>query len=160
MATSRDPVWTIRRAEPGDAARLSDLALRSKATWGYPDDFLEACRDELTYDAECVRRHPFYVLDAAEGLGGFYGLAPTDAGALELEALFVAPGAGGRGYGRALVTHALATARALGAARVTVQSDPNAEGFYLAVGARPDGERPSGSIPGRTLRTFVLDAAR
>ena len=156
MANPAD-VWAIHRAEPGDAARLTDLAIRSKAQWGYSEAFMEACRAELTYDAERVRRHPFYVLRTEDTMGGFYGLAATSADALELEALFVAAGRGGRGYGRALVTHARALARALGATRLTVQSDPNAEGFYASVGARPDGQRESGSIAGRMLRTYVLD---
>ena len=38
----------IRSARPEEAETLSALALRSKAYWGYPADFMEACREELT----------------------------------------------------------------------------------------------------------------
>lgn len=38
-----------------------------------------------------------------------------------------------------------------------MQSDPHADGFYHAMGARFTGESESGSIAGRMLRTFVLD---
>lgn len=152
------PLWTIRRAEPGDAGSLSELAYRAKAHWGYTHAFMEACRDELTYDAELVRRSPFYALHADTTLAAFYGLTPiAEKGALELEALFVAPDHHGRGYGRALVQHARSTARALGARRITVQSDPNSEGFYEAVGARPTGASESRSVPGRMLRTYALE---
>ena len=42
----------VRPGHPGEAAILSDLALRSKSYWGYDADFLEACRDELGLQAE------------------------------------------------------------------------------------------------------------
>jgi len=32
-----------------------------------------------------------------------------------------------------------------------IDADPNAEGFYLKMGAERVGESPSGSIPGRML---------
>ena len=157
MATHERPLWTIHRAEPGDAKDLSALAYWSKAEWGYPVAFMEACRAELTYDAERVRRHPFYLIRTDDGIVGFYALAAKDDGAVELDALVVAPGHHGRGYGRALVTHARGTARALGARHLCVQSDPNADAFYEALGGRCTGERESRSIAGRMLRTFELD---
>ncbi|MGI5472915.1 hypothetical protein [Streptomyces sp. CA-132043] len=41
----------IRPAFATEAETLSDLALRSKAHWGYDTAFLGACRDELTVGA-------------------------------------------------------------------------------------------------------------
>ena len=38
----------IRPARSGEAKALSDLALRSKAHWGYDAAFMAACRAELT----------------------------------------------------------------------------------------------------------------
>jgi len=38
----------IRDAVPDEAVLLSDLAMRSKAYWGYSIEFMEACRQELT----------------------------------------------------------------------------------------------------------------
>ena len=43
---------TIRAARVGEAGFLSELALRSKAHWGYDAAFIEACRDELSVDAD------------------------------------------------------------------------------------------------------------
>ena len=34
----------IRQARVDEARLLSDLALRSKAHWGYPPEFIECCR--------------------------------------------------------------------------------------------------------------------
>ena len=55
------------------------------------------------------------------------------------------------GVGRALWEKAEALARDAGAAKIGLDSDPYAEGFYLAMGAMRVGEAPSGSIPGRVL---------
>jgi hypothetical protein len=55
------------------------------------------------------------------------------------------------GYDRALWEHAMVAARTLGLERLTLEADPGAEPFYLAMGARRIGSVPSGSIPGRVL---------
>jgi len=40
-----------------------------------------------------------------------------------------------------------------------IQGDPNAEGFYRAMGAERIGEQESHSIPGRMLPLFSLSLA-
>ena len=42
---------TIRLARLDEAEQLTQLALRSKASWGYSEEFMAACRDELTLTA-------------------------------------------------------------------------------------------------------------
>lgn len=147
----------IRRAAPGEAAALSALARRSKRHWGYDEAFMEACREELTVSPETLSENDAYVIDSESVPVGFYLLVPGRARTLELDALFVAPEAHGRGFGRALVAHARWIARARGATALVVQSDPNADGFYEALGGRLGGERESRSIPGRMLRTYRFD---
>jgi len=66
-----------------------------------------------------------------------------------IEDLWLYPRLIGRGIGRRLFEHALLTARELGFESLLIESDPNAEGFYLAMGAMRVGERRSPS--GRTL---------
>lgn len=70
--------------------------------------------------------------------------------------MFVDPGVIGKGVGRLLFQHAVATARNLGFTQFTIDADPNAEPFYEAMGAVPVGVIPSGSIPGRTLTQLLL----
>jgi len=65
--------------------------------------------------------------------------------------LWVEPDAIGRGHGRALWEHAVATVRERGFRELRVQSDPHAEGFYRAMGAERIGSQPSTVIPGRAL---------
>lgn len=150
------PSHAIRHARPEDAPALTALALRSKAHWGYPQEFMEACRAELTYDEAYLSTHTVYVLEAGGRLTGFYSLERLSAEELEMGALFVEPEEIGHGYGRLLVEQALEAAREMGASTVVIQGDPHARGFYLAMGATLGGQAESGSIPGRMLPVFHL----
>ncbi|MFC0628796.1 GNAT family N-acetyltransferase [Kribbella deserti] len=145
----------IRAARPDEAGVLSDLAVRSKGHWGYDEEFLAACRDELAIRPEqCDGVH--LMVAASPELQGFYLLEPAEGGTGELSALFVDPAAIGQGVGSALLAHAVITARDLGLHELTIDSDPFAEPFYLRHGARRTGSIPSGSIPGRVLPQLLL----
>ena len=151
-AERAEPV--TRRAIESDAARLTDLALRSKAIWGYDLAFMNACRAELTISAESIRRQPTFVVDDRGWLAGFYQLRLSGPSA-EVAQFFIAPEAIGNGLGRRLWRHLERTARGAGAHRLEVDSDPHAEGFYLVMGMMRRGEAPSGSIPRRLLPHLV-----
>jgi len=141
----------IRRARPAEASILSALALRSKAHWGYDADFLAACRDDLILSADDVATSMVYVRDGVNTALGFYRLVLQDDGMAELDALFVEPAAMGQGVGKRLWRHAVATATKLGCSEIVLQSDPQAKGFYLAMGAQHAGESESTVMPGRML---------
>jgi hypothetical protein len=60
---------------------------------------------------------------------------------------------------KAIRTSAGATlhlAARLGGKLLTIQSDPQAEGFYRSMGAQPTGKRETGSIPGRQLPALTM----
>ncbi|MGH8981823.1 MAG: GNAT family N-acetyltransferase [Acidimicrobiales bacterium] len=149
----------LRPATPDEATELSELALRSKAVWGYDDAFLEACRAELTLDAARLDELRIVVAEADGEVVGFYSLigVPPDG---ELGHLFVEPEWIGRGLGRALWTHMSTTAAALSFARVRIESDPGASSFYESMGARRVGRVPSGSVEGRWLPLLEYDVPR
>jgi len=146
----KPPRPRIRRARPADAAVLSRLAYDSKASWGYDDAFMEACRAELTISAADLEAHNAFVVACGESLLGFY-LLKMDGPCAEVWDFFMAAEAMGSGLGGRLWRHLEATARRCGAACIGVDSDPNAEGFYRKMGLRRCGEAPSLSIPGRML---------
>src|SRR5688500_13541330 len=95
------PEGTMRRAHPAEADRLSALACRSKAYWGYNDDFMEACRADLTLSVDDLLSELVYVLDVQGKLMGFYRLRPQGITVM-LSDLFVEPQAIGCGYGKQL----------------------------------------------------------
>jgi len=146
----------IRRAREDEAVALSELALRSKAMWGYTPEFVEACRDALTITPKEIRDTPVYVHDGDAGVDGFYGLAGEPPRAT-LEYLFVEPEATRRGVGRKLLGHAVAKACGLGFRELEVESDPNAEAFYARNGGVRIGEVESDVEPGRRLPLMLID---
>jgi N-acetylglutamate synthase-like GNAT family acetyltransferase len=147
----------IRPARGEEAATISDLALRGKAHWGYPAAFIERCREELTYTPEQIAAAGTWVAEDGGEIRGFYALSKVSPDTLELDALFVEPDHIGTGIGRGLMQHALAQFDDSGLARLIIQADPNATGFYEAAGARRIGESPSQSIEGRMLPLYEID---
>jgi len=154
-----EPVVTLRPAVPAEAGALSRLALRSKAHWGYDEAFLDACRAELTVGPEQCDGVRTVVAHRGSDLLGFHRMAGEPPVA-ELADLFVDPAAIGQGLGATLLADAVERARALGVVRLVIDADPNAEGFYLRMGARRVGTVASGSIPGRELPRLELDVGR
>lgn len=149
---------TVRQARPDDAAAVTDLALRAKAHWGYDRAFMEACRAELTWSPEEVAQHDVLVWEQDGGLLGATARIGAGPGA-RLWAVFVDPVSHGRGIGRALLEALLARARAAGCRSLSIGADPNAEGFYRAVGAERVGTVPSDTVEGRLLPLMRFDLA-
>jgi predicted acetyltransferase/predicted GNAT family acetyltransferase len=147
----------VKRARPEQSGVLSELALRSKAHWDYPADFLEACREELTLSPDLIAAQPTFVLEQDGRPVGVYSLERHSRSRVELGHLFVEPDQIGRGLGRRLLDHATEQARKAGFVTLVIQSDPNAEPFYLAAGAERVDITPSASIPGRELPLLELD---
>ena len=91
-----------------------------------------------------------YLVETDRRAQGFYYLKDSD-GVCWLEDLFVEPDAMGKGYGKRLFEHAQQMARAAGYSEIQWESDPNAEAFYLKMGAERIGEKHSLLIKGRVL---------
>lgn len=144
--------FIIRRARQDEGRLLTELSLRSKAVWGYDPAFLARCRLVMQVKTEALRSQPHYVAEETEDgrILGFYGFEPVEGG-IGLDYLFVEPDAIGRGIGTALWNHAVVTARGLRHRQLIVVADPNAEGFYLRMGARLVGAQGSDLEPGRLL---------
>ena len=147
-----------REAISGDAAFLTNLAIRSKAHWGYSTEFMEACVDELTVSSANIAKGDFHYVVAVidEEVVGFYELEGLSGDEIELGALFVDPDHIGTGVGKALIERVKRHAVNLGASKLNIQGDPNAEKFYRSAGGEPTGNKESESIPGRFLPTFQI----
>ena len=113
-----------------------------RATGATTTGFLQRARPELTVTPEDVEGNAIRVAVDGDHLLGFSAVDVGSAPA-ELLALWVDPPAIGTGVGRALLQDALVTAAGHGTGGLLVESDPNAEGFYLHHGARRLGERRS-----------------
>ena len=124
----------FRRAQPQDAAALTQIALAAKQSWGYPDEWMAEWRADLTISPGYIDSSPVAVAEVDGTVAGFLGLVRAD-GQWQLEHLWLLPAYHGRGLGRALFDEAVRLARAAGATELRIKSDPNAELFYLKMGA-------------------------
>lgn len=125
-------VW--RRAEPSEAEALTCLCRAAKRHWGYPTAWMEAWAEDLRVTPDYLAASPVFVAELAGEIIGFFGLR-READDWHLEHLWLEPRHIGRGWGRALFAAAVAEARRLGATRLRIRSDPNAEAFYRHLGA-------------------------
>jgi GNAT superfamily N-acetyltransferase len=140
----------IRRAKPDEAYILTGIAMRSKAFWGYNDAFMDACRASLTVTQKKITSHHVYLAREGPSVAGFYSLISEGETGV-LDHMFVDPPFIDKGVGRFLWDHMTALARKLAIREISVDADPNAEGFYLKMGASRIGEAESSAIPGRML---------
>ncbi|MEE8259231.1 MAG: GNAT family N-acetyltransferase [Sphingomonadales bacterium] len=138
------------------AKAVSSTALISKAYWGYSQEFMEKCREELTFGETFFKTHIVKGVFVGKTLAGFYAFKTQSKKKGELAALFVLPEFIGKGAGRALVGDCLNLARILGVETIAVESDPFAKPFYSHFGWSQVGEVPSDSIPGRSLPLMEL----
>jgi N-acetylglutamate synthase-like GNAT family acetyltransferase len=149
----------IRRARPSEAELLSELALRSKAHWGYDEDFLRSSRRDLSLTPDYLNDHTVFVAEEDERVIGFYSLR-QEGPILWMDQLFVETDRIGTGWGGRLFKHSVASASELGASSFQIEADPNAEAFYRAMGAHPIGHAESPVKPGRMLPVLVFDIER
>ena len=151
----------IRAAQEFDAEELTQLAMRSKAVWGYDETFMASCKDELSLSSSQINSELSICFTALVNskLVGFYLVTQQTSLSeeAELEALFVEPEFLGHGIGKKLFDHIICQCQQKGINKLHIQADPNAEAFYLKVGAELIGKTASMSIKDRYLPQFVYN---
>ena len=149
----------IVRARPEDADTLTAVAFAAKRHWGYPEGWIQSWQEILTVTPKLVAENPTFSATEDDRVIGFYSL--TAEPRPDLTHLWVLPVAMGRGIGRALFEHAVEQARTLGLASFEIEADPNAESFYLHMGAKRIGTNVS-EIEGarRELPLLVYQVSR
>jgi len=146
---------TIRPAHPSEAAALTDLAIRSKASWGYDAAFMEKARPDMLVSAGDIERAHCLLAEEHGTICG-YVLTFIDGEYAFLRDLFIEPAHFKRGLGSDLFRRAIDEAKARGAHRLTLHADPNARAFYEHFGMHCTGETPSIIGNGRTLPIMQL----
>jgi N-acetylglutamate synthase-like GNAT family acetyltransferase len=142
----------IRQARRDECYALTEIAMRSKAHWGYSAEFMAHVRADLEVRPEkFMPGFHVYVLETENEMIGFYSLRPENAESVILEDLFIEPQYIGCGYGKQFWDHSLAVAQSLGFRKLTLISDPYAEPSYPHQGAVRIGETESNALAGRML---------
>lgn len=140
----------IRPAIHDDIESLDRIALAAKAHWGYSQEQLLLWKRELMTPPDSIATRPTFVAEVDGTAVAFAQIDPSVA-PWELVSLWVLPQFMGQGIGRALLRTSAAAARAAGQGSIAIDSDPYAEAFYLACGARVVGQVPA-PIPEDTER--------
>lgn len=125
----------FRRATAFDAEQLTVIAQAAKAHWGYPKEWLEIWRDDLTFTPEYIAQHPVIVATDQNEISGFVAIEPWQDN-LQLAHFWISPAHMSKGVGRALFAQALHYCETTSCRKLRVVSDPNASGFYEAMGCQ------------------------
>jgi GNAT superfamily N-acetyltransferase len=128
----------IREANRDEAATLTEIAHEAKRYWGYPEHWIRHWQSDLTILPEFIADNEVFVAEQDAELIGFYALVLNE-NAAELEHMWVRPAHIGTGVGKQLFYHAMERAAKKKAREVGISSDPNAEPFYLRMGATRTG---------------------
>src|SRR5215831_15328140 len=119
----------IRRATPEQAEALTLLAHAAKRHWGYPPEWIDYWKSELTITSEFIARNEVFVAIVGNEIAGCCALAITE-GIAELEHMWIEPEQMGKGVGRAIFEYTVQRAAARGFAQLELSADPYAEKFY------------------------------
>jgi ribosomal protein S18 acetylase RimI-like enzyme len=149
------PTLCLRRAVRKDAAQLSDIAMAAKNSWGYPAQWMEQWRAQLTIAEAYIDAVPVFVAEQAGQIVGFCAVEGQSPEHASLEHMWVMPAAMGRGVGRALLRRAADHAAAMNVRWLEIESDPHAVAFYRRMGATLIGET-SYVLAGQTRTLPVL----
>ncbi|MCE7921077.1 MAG: GNAT family N-acetyltransferase [Chloroflexi bacterium] len=132
----------IRHAQPDQADALTEIAIAAKRHWNYPERWMQIWLPALTISAEYLSENEAWIAFVNRTPAAWYSLKNADDG-LWLDNLWVSPAFIGKGVGRRLFEHALERSRFRGASVLKIEADPNAESFYIRMGARRISEHRS-----------------
>ena len=144
----------FRSATPEDATRLSEVAFAAKRHWKYPSEWMELWRPDLTVSPHYLKTEKVRVAEYDGEVIGFAGLSWGDHGR-HFEHLWVLPAHIGQGLGRRLFVEMVQLARHEGTTKLFICSDPNAEAFYVKMGAVRIGQEVY-TLPDETRREVPL----
>jgi N-acetylglutamate synthase-like GNAT family acetyltransferase len=146
----------IISANLSDSKILTEIALKSKAYWGYSKELLHSWTNDLTVTTDIISNTDVFKYIVDNKTVGFYILNPPKEKTIELEMLFVLPEFIGRGFGKQLLQNAVDRSLKLNVKSIIVLADPNAVPFYKLQGFYKIDKKES-SISGRFLPIMQKD---
>lgn len=150
----------IVKSSRKDADTLTELALRSKAHWGYSQKQIESWRLDLTVTEEMFDQWIVFKYMEETEIAGFCILnLKEDSPKAILEFLFVLPKYIGKRIGARLLRHAVYLASSQNRKVMNLEADPYAEPFYTKHGFQVVGKTKS-SIPNRFLPVMEKELFR
>ena len=130
----------VLKPDAEDYEKLTDICLRSKRHWGYPEYLIELWRDELTITPRYIRKHNLLkVQNERNEILGFGSIESVNGnGIYEINHLWVLPEYMDKNIGKLLLEQ---LENRFGQKKtIKVVSDPNAMSFYQNFGYQKVGE--------------------
>ncbi len=131
---------TIEKANITDNEILTSITKKSKAYWGYSAEQIQKWDKNLTISQDYIRDHNVFKLIENGFIIGYYSYVFKDEKVIELDNLFILPEHIGRGFGKYLLLDFLNRIKETGVEKITLDSEPNAEEFYVKLGFVKIGE--------------------
>jgi len=130
----------ILKPDAEDYDKLTDICVKSKQHWGYPDYLIDLWKDELTITPRYIRNHDILKIQNEKneilGFGAIENLNGN--GICEISHLWVHPEYMNKNIGKLLLEQ---LERKAGQQKtIKVVSDPNAMAFYQKFGYQKVGE--------------------
>lgn len=150
---------TIKKAIPNDHKILTEITKKSKAHWGYSDEQIEIWSEFLTVSKEYIETKSVYNLIVDNKIIGYYSFFHESENTIKLDNLFVLPEFIGKGFGIVLMQDFLIRSVSSNAKKIVLNSEPNAEDFYIKFGFVKVGQIET-SIKDRYLPIMELEINR
>lgn len=145
----------LRKPKETEVEILSSIALQAKSHWGYPKEWLDLWKDDLTIQVEDLHQFWFICLELDERIIGFTALSCKNKIG-EIEHMWISPEYMGNDYGKLLLETLIKHAKQQQLQKIIIVSDPHARGFYEKYGAVLVGNKDS-KPKGRLLPVLEIN---
>jgi len=146
----------IEKACINDNGILTEITKKSKAYWGYSEEQILKWNDNLTISADYIETNSVFKLVNEDKIVGYYSYIAEGEKSVILYNLFVLPEYIGKGFGKYLMTDFINRMRNEKFEKITLDSEPNAENFYLKIGFKKIGEFET-SIKNRIMPVMEMN---
>ena len=129
----------IEKANLIDNEILTDITKKSKAYWGYSEEQILKWDSNLTISQEYIEKNQVFKLTYENIIICYYSYIIIEKN-VKLDNLFILPEHIGKGFGKFLINDFLNRIKKEKFKKVILDSEPNAENFYIKIGFKKIGE--------------------
>ncbi len=141
----------FRSAEIFEAEKLSDLAIKSEAYWGYDSDYMKKFEEIYKLTEDFLIKNPTFIATEKDGtIIGFYSVS-INKKENSIEYFYIDTQCMGKGYGKIMCEHMKAYCKEKGLKEIFLVTSPQAKNFYIKMGAIPIAEVESLLKKGRII---------
>jgi ribosomal protein S18 acetylase RimI-like enzyme len=130
----------IKEASINDNEILTEITKKSKAYWGYSAEQILKWNNNLTISRDYIENNSVFKLVNNTEIVGYYSYLIKEEKNVILDNLFILPEYIGKGFGKHLMIDFLNRMKNEKFEKITLNSEPNAENFYLKIGFKKIGE--------------------